>query len=170
MESRPECLDPNWRRCAVAVVALPSRRHDLLLPKLVRRRDTAGNLANVGCTEATGITPARAVERLRVEAARRLLSDTRLPSSASPNAAASDRKKRCPEASSACCRRHRRTTGRGSASGEVQLKTQKILEPVPAARDEHAPARAYEASQLSHPAPKNHRFSRRPPRPCGKGS
>jgi transcriptional regulator GlxA family with amidase domain len=29
--------------------------------------------------EATGITPARAVERLRVEAARRLLSDTRLP-------------------------------------------------------------------------------------------
>jgi transcriptional regulator GlxA family with amidase domain len=29
--------------------------------------------------EATGITPARAVERLRVEAARRLLSDTCLP-------------------------------------------------------------------------------------------
>jgi transcriptional regulator GlxA family with amidase domain len=29
--------------------------------------------------EATGVTPARAVERLRVEAARRLLSDTRLP-------------------------------------------------------------------------------------------
>src|SRR5215831_18786646 len=29
--------------------------------------------------KATGITPARAVERLRVEAARRLLSDTRLP-------------------------------------------------------------------------------------------
>ena len=54
-------------------------RRDLLLPKLVRRGDTAGNLANVGCTEATGITPARAVERLRVEAARRLLSDTRLP-------------------------------------------------------------------------------------------
>jgi transcriptional regulator GlxA family with amidase domain len=30
-------------------------------------------------TEATWITPARAVERLRVEAARRLLSDTRQP-------------------------------------------------------------------------------------------
>jgi transcriptional regulator GlxA family with amidase domain len=29
--------------------------------------------------EATGLTPARAMERLRVEAARRLLSDTRLP-------------------------------------------------------------------------------------------
>jgi len=29
--------------------------------------------------EATGITPARAVERLQVEAARRLLSDTSLP-------------------------------------------------------------------------------------------
>ncbi len=29
--------------------------------------------------EATGLTPARAVERLRVEAARRLLADTRLP-------------------------------------------------------------------------------------------
>ena len=29
--------------------------------------------------EATGLTPARAVERLRVEAARRLLSDTRAP-------------------------------------------------------------------------------------------
>jgi transcriptional regulator GlxA family with amidase domain len=28
---------------------------------------------------ATGLTPARAVERLRVEAARHLLSDTRLP-------------------------------------------------------------------------------------------
>ena len=30
-------------------------------------------------TEATGQTPARAVERLRVEAARRLLSGSRLP-------------------------------------------------------------------------------------------
>jgi transcriptional regulator GlxA family with amidase domain len=30
-------------------------------------------------TEATGLTPARAVERLRVEAARRLLSESRLP-------------------------------------------------------------------------------------------
>jgi transcriptional regulator GlxA family with amidase domain len=29
--------------------------------------------------EATGVTPARAIERLRVEAARRLLSETRLP-------------------------------------------------------------------------------------------
>jgi transcriptional regulator GlxA family with amidase domain len=29
--------------------------------------------------QATGTTPARAVERLRVEAARRLLSDSRLP-------------------------------------------------------------------------------------------
>jgi transcriptional regulator GlxA family with amidase domain len=29
--------------------------------------------------EATGLTPARAVERLRVEAARRLLTDTRSP-------------------------------------------------------------------------------------------
>ena len=29
--------------------------------------------------EATGLTPARAVERLRVEAARRLLSESRLP-------------------------------------------------------------------------------------------
>ena len=29
--------------------------------------------------EATGITPARAIERLRVEAARRLLSESRLP-------------------------------------------------------------------------------------------
>ena len=30
-------------------------------------------------SEATGLTPARAVERLRVEAARRLLADTRAP-------------------------------------------------------------------------------------------
>lgn len=29
--------------------------------------------------EATGITPARAVEQLRIEAARRLLSETKLP-------------------------------------------------------------------------------------------
>ena len=29
--------------------------------------------------EATGLTPARAIERLRVEAARQLLADTRLP-------------------------------------------------------------------------------------------
>jgi transcriptional regulator GlxA family with amidase domain len=29
--------------------------------------------------EATGVTPARAIERLRLEAARRLLSDSRLP-------------------------------------------------------------------------------------------
>ena len=30
-------------------------------------------------TQATGLTPARAVERLRVEAVRSLLADTRLP-------------------------------------------------------------------------------------------
>jgi transcriptional regulator GlxA family with amidase domain len=52
---------------------------DLSLPSLAQQ---AGMSERSFCrhhAEATGITPARAVERLRVEAARRLLSDTRLP-------------------------------------------------------------------------------------------
>ena len=52
---------------------------DLSLPVLARKVGMSERNFSRRYVEATGITPARAVERLRVEAARRLLSDTRLP-------------------------------------------------------------------------------------------
>ena len=52
---------------------------DLSLPALARKVGMSERSFSRHYVEATGITPARAVERLRVEAARRLLSDTRLP-------------------------------------------------------------------------------------------
>ena len=52
---------------------------DLSLPALARKAGMSERSFSRHYVEATGITPARAVERLRVEAARRLLSDTRLP-------------------------------------------------------------------------------------------
>ncbi|HXP31083.1 MAG TPA: helix-turn-helix domain-containing protein [Stellaceae bacterium] len=52
---------------------------DLSLPALARKAGMSERSFSRRYAEATGITPARAVERLRVEAARRLLSDTRLP-------------------------------------------------------------------------------------------
>jgi transcriptional regulator GlxA family with amidase domain len=65
--------------------------------------------------EATGVTPARAIEQLRVEAARRLLSESRLPVKRICSVAASARKKPCVAASSACFRQRRTTTAPGSA-------------------------------------------------------
>lgn len=52
---------------------------DLSLPALADKAGMSERNFSRRYTEATGITPARAVERLRVEAARRLLSDTRQP-------------------------------------------------------------------------------------------
>ena len=52
---------------------------DLSLPALAQKAGMSERSFSRRYAEATGITPARAVERLRVEAARRLLSDTRLP-------------------------------------------------------------------------------------------
>jgi transcriptional regulator GlxA family with amidase domain len=52
---------------------------DLSLPALARKAGMSERSFSRHYVEATGITPARAVERLRVEAAQRLLSDTRLP-------------------------------------------------------------------------------------------
>jgi len=52
---------------------------DLSLSALAERAGMSERSFSRHYAEATGITPARAVERLRVEAARRLLSDTRLP-------------------------------------------------------------------------------------------
>ena len=52
---------------------------DLSLPALARKVGMSERSFSRHYVEATGITPARAVERLRVEAARHLLSDTRLP-------------------------------------------------------------------------------------------
>jgi transcriptional regulator GlxA family with amidase domain len=51
---------------------------DLSLANLARRAGMSERSFSRHYTEATGVTPARAVERLRVEAARQLLSDTRL--------------------------------------------------------------------------------------------
>jgi transcriptional regulator GlxA family with amidase domain len=52
---------------------------DLSLPTLARQAGMSERSFSRRYLEATGQTPARAVERLRVETARRLLSDTRLP-------------------------------------------------------------------------------------------
>ena len=53
--------------------------NDLSLPALAREAGMSERNFSRRYTEAIGITPARAVERLRVETARRLLSDTRMP-------------------------------------------------------------------------------------------
>jgi transcriptional regulator GlxA family with amidase domain len=52
---------------------------DTSLPVLARRAGMSERSFSRRYAEETGLTPARAVERLRVEAARRLLSDSRLP-------------------------------------------------------------------------------------------
>lgn len=52
---------------------------DLSLPALAQKAGMSERSFSRRYAEATGITPARAVERMRVEEARRLLSDTRLP-------------------------------------------------------------------------------------------
>jgi transcriptional regulator GlxA family with amidase domain len=52
---------------------------DLSLAALARQAGMSERSFSRHYVEATGLTPARSVERLRVEAARRLLSDSRLP-------------------------------------------------------------------------------------------
>jgi transcriptional regulator GlxA family with amidase domain len=52
---------------------------DLSLPVLAGRAGMSERSFSRRYAEATGLTPGRAVERLRVEAARRLLAETRLP-------------------------------------------------------------------------------------------
>jgi transcriptional regulator GlxA family with amidase domain len=52
---------------------------DLSLRTLAAQAGMSERSFNRHYVEATGLTPARAVERLRVEAARRLLSDTTSP-------------------------------------------------------------------------------------------
>ncbi len=52
---------------------------DITLPLLAERAGMSERSFSRRYAEATGMTPARAVERLRVEAARRLLSDSGLP-------------------------------------------------------------------------------------------
>ncbi|WP_428489748.1 GlxA family transcriptional regulator [Rhodopila sp.] len=52
---------------------------DISLPVLARQAAMSERSFSRHYAEATGLTPARAVERLRVEAARRLLSDSGLP-------------------------------------------------------------------------------------------
>lgn len=52
---------------------------DLSLPSLARQAGMSERSFTRHYSKTTGLTPARAVERLRVEEARRLLADTRLP-------------------------------------------------------------------------------------------
>jgi transcriptional regulator GlxA family with amidase domain len=52
---------------------------DVSLPALARRMGMSERSFSRHYPEATGVTPAQAVERLRVEAARRLLLESRLP-------------------------------------------------------------------------------------------
>ncbi|PAY08773.1 AraC family transcriptional regulator [Bradyrhizobium sp. UFLA03-84] len=52
---------------------------DLSLPTLAKQAGMSERSFSRHYAEATGLTPARAIERLRVEGARHLLSETRLP-------------------------------------------------------------------------------------------
>ena len=52
---------------------------EISLPLLAEQMDMSERSFSRHYVEATGLTPSRAVERLRVEAARRLLSESRLP-------------------------------------------------------------------------------------------
>jgi transcriptional regulator GlxA family with amidase domain len=52
---------------------------DLSLARLARQAGMSERSFSRHYAQATGLTPARAIERLRVEAARRLLSESRLP-------------------------------------------------------------------------------------------
>jgi transcriptional regulator GlxA family with amidase domain len=52
---------------------------DMSLPVLARQAGMSERSFSRHYAQATGLTPGRAVERLRVEAARRLLSESRLP-------------------------------------------------------------------------------------------
>jgi transcriptional regulator GlxA family with amidase domain len=52
---------------------------DLSLPVLAKQAGMSERSFSRHYLEATGLTPARAIERLRVEGARHLLSETRLP-------------------------------------------------------------------------------------------
>jgi transcriptional regulator GlxA family with amidase domain len=52
---------------------------DLSLPTLARRAGMSERSFSRHYADATGLTPARAIERLRIEGARHLLSETRLP-------------------------------------------------------------------------------------------
>ena len=52
---------------------------DISLPMLAEQAGMSERSFSRHYADATGITPARAVEQLRVEAARRLLSETKLP-------------------------------------------------------------------------------------------
>jgi transcriptional regulator GlxA family with amidase domain len=52
---------------------------DLSLPTLARQAGMSERSFSRHYAESTGLTPARAIERLRVEGARHLLSETRLP-------------------------------------------------------------------------------------------
>jgi len=52
---------------------------DISLPVLARQAGMSERSFSRRYAEATGLTPAHAVERLRIEAARRLLSESRLP-------------------------------------------------------------------------------------------
>ena len=53
--------------------------HDISLPRLASRAGMSERSFSRHYARATGLTPARGVERLRVEAARRMLSESRLP-------------------------------------------------------------------------------------------
>ena len=63
-ESRPECLDPNWRRCAVPTsVALRSRAGDLMLLKPVRRASLPRNCRESGECRVTLSLPSPRSDR-----------------------------------------------------------------------------------------------------------
>jgi transcriptional regulator GlxA family with amidase domain len=52
---------------------------DISLPVLAEQAGMSERSFSRHYAQATGVTPARAVEQLRVEAARRMLSESRLP-------------------------------------------------------------------------------------------
>jgi AraC-like DNA-binding protein len=88
---------------------------DLSLSALADRAGMSERSFSRRYAEATGLTPARAIERLRVEAARRLLSDTRQPLKRIALRCGFGSEEPCGGASCASWSRRRRTIAPGLA-------------------------------------------------------
>jgi len=87
---------------------------DISLPRLADQAGRSERSFSRHYAETTGLTPARAVERLRVEAARRLLSESRLPVKRIAQRCGLARKRPCAAAFCACSLSRRRITAPAS--------------------------------------------------------
>lgn len=108
----PGGIESPVRRLVDAIVTEPAADHRL--PQLARRAAVSERHLRRIFAEQTGTTPARFVERVRVEAARERLEGGGSPSRRSPRTAVSAAPRRCAGPSSACSGSGPPTTGRDS--------------------------------------------------------